>query len=108
MVLGAADAGGNGEFTISRPAPGTYYVHTTNVLGYVNKTADGISCVGGCELQGPVVLTAAATRTIDFVLEPGAVVSGFVRDAATRAPVSGMRVFLYDARQRVVAAATSI
>jgi hypothetical protein len=103
FLIGSASADANGTYAFNGLTSGTYYLHTLNARGYVDKTSDGISCVGACDPTRPIVLSAGMALTINFALDSSAVITGTVRDRATRAPVTGATVSIYDVRQRVVA-----
>jgi hypothetical protein len=99
--LASAVADSTGAYTFTGLAAGAYYMSSQNTAGYVDKTSDGVSCVGGCVPTRPLVLAAGATLTVDFALETSAVITGTIRDSVTRAPLSG-GVAIYDVAERLV------
>jgi carboxypeptidase family protein/putative Ig domain-containing protein len=105
--IGSASADATGTYAFNGLTPGTYYLHTLNIRGYADKTSDGINCIGVCEPTRPIVLSAGTALTVNFALDASAVITGTIRDRATRAPMTGARVSIYDVRQRVVASAVA-
>jgi hypothetical protein len=80
---------------------GTYYVRTSNSLGYVDELHAGIPCPGeSCPVTvgTPVLVSAGATTGgIDFALSSGGRISSVVRDAATGQSLEGVEVSIHDA-----------
>jgi hypothetical protein len=86
-------AGGN--YTLSGLPPGHYVVYTRNGGGFVDEVYDDRPCVGyDCDVTAgtPVNVTAGSTTTVNFVLSPGARISGRVTDQATGSGLSGVTV----------------
>ena len=80
-----------GGYTIPSLEPGTYFLRTENPSTHVPELFDDIACVAAdCRaIEGtPVILDGGETRTIDFALSPGGVISGTVTNAATTAPLT--------------------
>jgi hypothetical protein len=94
-ALTAAD----GTFTRSDLVPGTYYVRT-NDGRHLDELYDGLPCEGTCTVSNgsPVVVASGATTAdIDFALQLGGTVAGTVTAAATRLPISSVRVGVWTA-----------
>ena len=88
---------------------GSYYLRTSNSVGYVNEIYNGLPCVGPCDVAfGTLVaVTAGATTSgIGFTLEAGARVSGTVTNAAST-PLASVYVEVMDAAGAVVASAAT-
>jgi hypothetical protein len=69
--------------------PGTYYVRTSNGLGYVDELFNNLICVG-CPVTGgtPVsVATGDITAGIDFALAQGGLMTGTIYNATSGAPI---------------------
>jgi hypothetical protein len=73
---------GDGTYAVRGLPAGTYFVRTANRAGFVDEAYDGVPCPAGLCPPGAgtgVPVTAGASVSgIDFVLEPGGAVSGFV------------------------------
>ena len=119
VVVRAYDSGGRqaaaasvayGIYTLRGLPAGSYHVLTTNTAGYRNEAYPDAACPGECApVAGtPVTVVASQTTTgIDLALSLGAVVTGFVRDGLTAAPVVGVTVVLHDAGGATVGSATT-
>ena len=61
-----------GEYaTYNGLAPGTYYLYTSNVLGYLDQVYNHLPCEGGCTINhgNPVLVTSInSTEGINFIL----------------------------------------
>ena len=101
----------SGMFTSSAGLqPGTYFVRTSNSLGYINQVYNGVTCISCTPAAAgtPVVLTSGTDATgINFALSPGARVTGTVLNATTSAPVSGASVSVHNAAGASVASAST-
>jgi len=86
-----------GYFLSTGIVPGTYFLRTTNGLGYVNELYDNIPCVTCTVTAGtPVVVAGSILTDINFALGTGGRVSGQVTDAVTGAGLSGVTVAFYN------------
>ncbi len=76
---------------------GSYFVGTSNSLGYINEVYDDVQCIGCSATLGNAVpvLAGATAAGIDFALSTGGRVAGRVTDAMTGLPISGAQVSLY-------------
>jgi hypothetical protein len=106
----SATTAGNGTFTMSGLAAGTYYAHTDNEIGYIDVLYGGQQCLLACKLQRnmpagtPIAVTAGTTTgPIDFALTAGGRIAGRLSDAGTTGPVTGASVLLYAASGALVA-----
>jgi len=89
----------DGTYAFSGLAPGTCYLRTSDSR-YLDELYDGLPCEDGCEVSSgtPVVVAGGAgTPGIDFALQLGGVVAGTVTSAATGAPISNVRVSVWNA-----------
>ncbi|MCH9647044.1 MAG: carboxypeptidase regulatory-like domain-containing protein [Deltaproteobacteria bacterium] len=83
----------NGDYFLGGLVPGTYFVRTFLNEEWVDEVFDDRLCPqsdGTCVITDgmPLELTEGQTlSSIDFVLEEGARISGFVRDAEDQAPL---------------------
>jgi hypothetical protein len=97
-----AQTAANGTYTLKGFVTGSYFVRTSNSLGYVNEVYNNHPCPGYCSVTtgDPVAVTEGATKTgIDFALDPGATVSGTVRDALTSLPLAEVEIDLYSSTE---------
>jgi hypothetical protein len=85
---------------------GTYYVRTSNSLGYVDELYYGVRCPGeSCPVTvgSPIAVTAGSTTGgINFALARGGRIGSTVTDAATGQPLEGVEVSIHDASGRRV------
>ena len=121
ISVSIVDAGGVTQSTASTDAfgnyltavglrPGTYYVRTSNSLGYLNEVYDNLPCVIPCSLTGATGVAVAGSATvggINFGLTQGGRVTGTVVDAATLLPLQGINVGIADAAGRTIASGTT-
>ncbi len=119
VPVGVHDAVGNlvtlvrtddqGGFTVGPPLhPGTYFLETRNVDGYLDELYDGIPCEPSCNILGgsPVQVAAGATTSgVNFSLGISASITGRVFDAETGIPLADIRVIICDASGTVHAQA---
>ncbi len=87
-----------GRFNFAVPG-GTYYIRTSNNLGYLDEAWDNVPCFNCANGTGtPLTVTAGQTRTgLDFALVKGARIAGRITAAATGDPVARVWVDLHDA-----------
>ena len=101
----------SGVYTTTGLATGTYYVRTSNSLGYVDELYDNLPCPGGtCAVTtgtGVSVTAGATTSGIDFGLAVGGTITGTVTDAGTGAPLADVSVYVYNASGSFVGSATT-
>lgn len=78
---------------------GDYFVRTRNDQGFFDELWDDIGCPGDCDpLEGTIieVTEGAITPDIDFALSPGAQISGTVTSTGDGAPITAVRIDVYD------------
>ncbi len=87
-----------GTYTTAALADGSYFVRTTNNLGYINQLHSGQPCAPNCTVTTgtPVAVTAPNLATVDFNLTVGARISGTVTDDNGGAPIGGVTVQLFN------------
>lgn len=100
--VGRGLTNGEGEYTTTALQPGTYYLKSTNHLGYIDEVYDNLPCDGGVcpDVTGGTGIAIAGTGTtpgVDFALELAGSISGSVWDDETSAPLAGVSVFVYNA-----------
>jgi hypothetical protein len=80
-----------GHFSTGGMPAGTYWVHTSNSLGYADKAYNNVLCPDGCfppQVGTPVsVVVGATVSNVNFSLPAGGKISGAVTNAAGGAPV---------------------
>jgi alpha-tubulin suppressor-like RCC1 family protein/uncharacterized surface anchored protein len=107
----AVTTNASGVFSKSGLATGTYFLRTSNTLGYLDELYNSLPCVGGhCTATtgtGVNVTTGSATAGVDFALDAGGVIAGSVVDEATGDPLSGVDVYVYDVRGSYVTSVTT-
>lgn len=85
-----------GNYFVEGLPTGIYFARTNVVFDdFAQKLYNDISCAGCSVTMGtPISVIAGSTTTgIDFALEPGGSISGFITDAATSAP---LEEFVYE------------
>jgi len=104
----ATDA--DGRYAFSGLADGQYQLRTFGVLGYIDEWYGNVACPrGSCPGRIGIPVTVAAGQAapvVDFALEPGGTITGFVTDAGTRMPAS-VNINLYDLAGQIVNPGTS-
>jgi hypothetical protein len=89
---------------------GSYFLRTSNGLGFVDQLYSGLPCVGACDVLAgsPVAVGGAGTVPgIDFALAPGGRVTGVVTHAGTGLALANVTVTLHDAAGTRVASGTT-
>lgn len=88
---------GSGTFTFPNLPAGTYYLYTSNTLGFTNEAYDDVLCELQCRSRRgrPIVLAPGTVFSTSFVLDLGGVIAGTVTAADTLAPLAGVTMFLY-------------
>jgi len=102
----SVDTDSNGIYLVLGLAPGTYFASTQSFFssdGLLDELYDDLPCPGGAPVGcNPAAGTAIVVPPddvvtgIDFALEPGAVLTGRVRDAATGLPLQSVEVRVFD------------
>jgi M6 family metalloprotease-like protein len=96
-----ATTNASGVYVMTNLAAGTYYVRTSNSLGYVDELYDNLPCPGGaCTVTTGtgVSVTAGATASgINFGLAMGGTITGTVKNDWTAAPLADVSVRVYNA-----------
>jgi hypothetical protein len=107
IFIGTTNAAGEYKTTEGLPT-GTYYA-VTNTTGFINKLYNGFTCAPCDPTTGtPFSVTAGkVTSGINFSLAAGGRISGSIRNAATSAPLSGVRVRIYNSVGELVTTPTS-
>jgi hypothetical protein len=105
--LGATTTGADGSYlTDLALGTGSYYVRTSNSLGYVDRIFGGGPCPGAACVASsgtPVAVTIGETTSgIDFVLAPGGAIAGTVTTSAGGEALPGVTVGAFDATGRSV------
>jgi hypothetical protein len=93
-----------GFYQTSGLPPGTYYVRTSNNLGFINELYNDLPCSVTCTVTTgmPVIVTGTATTAnINFALAAGGRISGTVTHAVTGAPIQGVGVEIYNSTSYV-------
>ncbi|MEQ1870623.1 MAG: carboxypeptidase regulatory-like domain-containing protein [Vicinamibacterales bacterium] len=106
---GVTDAFGR-YTTVNGMASGTYYVKTSNRVGYLDELFGGAPCVGVCAVTSgtPVVVSGTSTTSnIDIDLEKGARLAGVVTSLASGVPLAGATVEFFAADGRSIGTATA-
>jgi 5-hydroxyisourate hydrolase-like protein (transthyretin family) len=96
-LLGSVVTDSAGTFSGTGLAAGTYFLRTFNLLGYVDEAFDNSACAP-CNILAstPVTITAGGSTTgRNFVLAKGGLVSGYVIDSISNAPLVGVTVSFY-------------
>ena len=101
-AVGSATTNASGVYTTTGLAAGTYYIQTSNGLGYIDEVYNDLLCNGGsCPSvttgTGVSVTQGAATSGINFSLAVGGSIMGTVTAAEFGVPVAGVNVFVYNA-----------
>ena len=99
--LGETFTNGVGDYT-SPGFPATtatdgYYVRTMNYAGLIDEIYNNARCAPCTLADGTrVPVTANTTRTgIDFALDGGGLIAGYIKDQATQSPIPGVTVAIY-------------
>jgi len=108
LAVGGATTNAGGTY-VRVSAPGTYYLCTSNSLGYIDVVYGGDPPVAGCLwAQGkPVRVSAGEITTANFALTRGATITGTVTDAATGARLPGVTVYVHTSSNASVGSATT-
>jgi hypothetical protein len=90
----------SGIYTKTGLSAGTYYLTTSNSLGYIDELYNNLPCArGNCypytSGTGVSVTAGGAAGGIDFGLAMGGTISGTVTDAGTGAPLAGVSLYVY-------------
>src|SRR5581483_3011406 len=90
----------SGVYTLTGLLAGTYFVRTSNTVGFVDQLYTGLPCIGFCydPAGTPVVVAANATASgVNFALAAGGAISGTVTAAAGGVGLAQVFVQVYDA-----------
>jgi hypothetical protein len=99
--LGSAGTNASGIYTTSGLPTGTYYSHTRNNQGYIEKLYNNLPCtLGSCSSTvtsgTPISVTVGAnTSGINYALDQGGRFSGTITNSATGAPIASVSAFIY-------------
>ena len=97
--MGTYNTNASGVYTSAGLPPGTYYLRTSNTIGFVNELYDNISCPQtSCQVLtgAPIVVTAnTITNGINFALAPGGSISGVVTSDATGLGIQNVQVQVF-------------
>ena len=101
-----------GAYTFADLPPGTYFVATFNLQGYVDEAYNNVLCAGGglvgCDpALGTSVSVSAGTMIsgIDFALDQGGTISGSLTNADTGLPISNGLMEFWDADGDLISSA---
>ena len=99
VLVNAPSSSSAGTYISGAGLPaGTYYVATSNNVGYINKVHSGTPCLGCSPAAAgsavPVAL-GATTSGIDFALEKGGRVAGTVVASSDNSPLKGVAVEVF-------------
>jgi carboxypeptidase family protein len=106
--IGQTFTNGVGTYTSPGLPPGNYFVRTQNTSGFIDKLYSNAPCAPCTMSQGTAVtvVTAGLKGGIDFALDSGGLISGFVKDQATGSPIKGVTVSVYRVSDGVLVATT--
>ncbi len=101
---------GVGSYTTRGGLPtGTYFSRTNNNKGYLEELYDNLPCIFPyCDSTSgtPILVTGGSTTSgIDFVLDPGGVISGTITDSTTGVGVGNVEIGIYDSSGNMTASA---
>ncbi|HWS27260.1 MAG TPA: carboxypeptidase regulatory-like domain-containing protein, partial [Xanthomonadales bacterium] len=97
-LAGVARSKLGGDYRVYGLAPGSYFVTTTNTLGFLDEVYNNLVCDPFCNPVGGsavVVSGSATTSAINFALDLSATIQGTLRVGAT--PTANVPVELYGA-----------
>ncbi|MCC7008870.1 MAG: carboxypeptidase regulatory-like domain-containing protein, partial [Acidobacteria bacterium] len=101
VQLSTHNTNGSGVYTTSGLPAGTYYIRTSNSLGFINEVYNDLSCPqAGCTVTNGTPITVTLnniTSNIDFSLAVGGVISGTVTNAAGGAALTNLPVQIFNA-----------
>ena len=86
----------SGVYTITGIPPGTYYMRTSNAVGFIDKVYNtSTTCAPSCSLSAGTTITlqGGTTTASTMTLDPGATLSGYVLDNTTGLGISGVTIF---------------
>ena len=98
MGGGATSDATTGAYATPALASGSYYLRTSNSLGYIDQIYQNIPRFA-CAVTTGLTTLAAPTTTIDFALAQGARFTGTVT-STTGVPLGNVIVQVYSARVR--------
>jgi hypothetical protein len=112
VSLGSTATDSTGAFRKSGLASGTYFLRTTNNLGFIDELYSDIACPNGtCPpvTTGTSVLVTVSSTTdgIIIALAPGATMTGTVTDAGSGAVLANVGIAIYDSTGTSVGSATT-
>src|SRR5262245_8364016 len=81
--VGYGYTNGTGNYSISLPLGGPYYLRTMNYVGLIDEVHNNINCVG-CDPTTGTPVTVSGIVTINFALAPGGLISGTLINANTK------------------------
>lgn len=97
-LVGSGTSDGAGRFESGLGlAPGQYFLRTFNLQGLVDEAYNNRACAP-CPITESTAITVTAGQTttgLDFALALGGLVSGYVTDGATNAPLEGVTVSFF-------------
>jgi len=109
--MGSAASNTAGVYARANLAAGTYYLRTSNGLGYLDELYDDVPCASSCypytSGAGVAVTAGMATSGIDFALTKGGTITGTVRGEPSGTLLAGVRVNIYDSTGNNVASVTT-
>jgi len=96
--MGAMNTDASGNYSTAAVPDGTYFIRTTNSLGFSDEAYDDVPCVPFCGPASgtPIVIAGSVNQAgKNFALAPGGIVSGVIRDAGTAAVLPSMAVSIW-------------
>jgi hypothetical protein len=100
VVVGGAAAGADGSYEATGLGTGPYYART-RTSGFLDELYDDRPCPGSAcsPVAGDALVTVPGQTLggVDFVLVPGATISGKVRSASDLQPIANATVTVFDA-----------
>jgi 5-hydroxyisourate hydrolase-like protein (transthyretin family) len=96
-LVGFSFSNNAGQYVSPGLPPGNYRLRTANKLGFVDERYNNFQCAPCPMDTGNTVSIAGALTVggINFTLDTGGLVSGWVTDALTSAPLAGVTVAFY-------------
>jgi len=103
-----AETGVDGTYSTVALPTGTYFALTYNWSGFLDELYSDLPCYSGCDPSGgnPISIDGSSVSDIDFLLDPGGRITGFVVDQLDD-PVTGAEVKIFDQTGAVRAWSTS-
>ena len=99
QVLSRTNTDASGVYASRGLATGSYFLRTTNTLGYINRANDGTICLPNCTSLAALtpigVVEGVTVSGVDFALDAGGRIAGNIKDSATLANLQNVTVNIY-------------